>query len=161
MKTVFESERIRFVRVDEVLVPDYLEMVNDMEGVQRFLSHDRRTYTAEKEIAWVRRKREEGAVLFSMIERETGDFIGNIELMDIQDGSAELGITITAKQQDKHFGTEAIRRLLDYGFGELGLEEIKLKVFDFNPRGLHVYLNCGFQIVQIVGDDIHMRIKKE
>ncbi len=55
---VFESERIYFVKVTEKLAKDYMEMCNDVEGVQQFISHDRRTYTYEGELNWIKKKLE-------------------------------------------------------------------------------------------------------
>ena len=51
METVFESERIKFVKVSMSLAQDYLDMVNDIE-VQKYISHDRRTYTYYGELKW-------------------------------------------------------------------------------------------------------------
>lgn len=40
---IFESERIKFIKPSMDLIPDYLEMVNDIENVARFIS-DRREH---------------------------------------------------------------------------------------------------------------------
>ena len=68
MKQLFESARIGFVEVSELLVRDYLDMVNDMENVERFLGGAHVPYTEEQELVWVRQKLEEIAFVFSMIE---------------------------------------------------------------------------------------------
>ena len=93
---IFESKRIGFFRVSEKLVRDYLVMMNDEENVGRFIRNCAGQFTEENEIGWVRSKLEENAPVFSMIEKETGDFVGNIEFMDIENGVGELGIAITA-----------------------------------------------------------------
>ena len=98
MKQIFESERISFVEVSENLIGDYLIMVNDVENVRRFIGGKQEPYTAEQEISWVRGKLENKEPVFSMIEKESGDFIGNIELMDVTGSEGELGIAITAKK---------------------------------------------------------------
>lgn len=41
-----------------------------------------------------------------MLEKTTGEYIGNIEIMKIENNIGELGISITALKQDKHYGTE-------------------------------------------------------
>ena len=56
MKQIFDSERISFVEVSEELADDYLVMVNDYERVNRFIGGDKKTYTQEQEIQWVRKK---------------------------------------------------------------------------------------------------------
>ena len=108
---VFESERINFVKLSPKLVHDYLDMVNDIE-VQKFISHKRKTYSLDGELGWIKSKLEENAIIFSMIEKKTNEFIGNIEIMKINNNIGEIGIAITSKKQDKHFGQEAIKRLI-------------------------------------------------
>ncbi len=120
MKQVFESQNISFVKVSEDLVNDYLVMVNDYEKVNRFIGGEKKTYTQEQEIKWVCKKLEEKAPVYSMIEKKTERFIGNIELMDLTEEQAELGIAITGEMQDQGFGKEAIRSLIEYGFDKLG-----------------------------------------
>ena len=146
VQAVFSSDRIDFMPVSEDLIPEYLVMLNDTERVQRYITRHVRQYDEAAEREWVRGKRESHAPIFSMIERATGRFIGNIEYMDRMGDAADLGIAITAAQQDKGFGSEAIRRFLTFGFEQLGLEEVRLNVFDDNPRAFHVYEKCGFTL---------------
>lgn len=158
MKPVFETRRIRFVRVSEELVKDYLTMVNDLERVGRFIGGRTEPVSEEKEIRWVREKLAEKAVLFSMLEKESGDFIGNIELMDVKDAAAELGIALTAEKQNCGFGTEAIPALLAYGRTRLGLKRVFLKVYPDNLRAIHVYEKCGFREFDRTDKDVFMEI---
>lgn len=159
MKPIFESERIHFVEVSKELIPDYLAMVNDIENVERFLGGTHAPYTEQQEIEWVKTKREENAPVFSMIEKATGGFIGNIEFMTIRDGTAEFGIAITAAMQDKGFGSEAIPALLSYGVKQYGLKKIVLKARPWNPRALRVYRKCGFKEVDRTENDVYMEIE--
>jgi hypothetical protein len=69
MDQVFESNRISFVEVSELLVNDYLDMVNDYENVNRFIGGKQKTYTAEQERKWIQKKLEEKAPVFSMLEK--------------------------------------------------------------------------------------------
>ena len=156
MKTIFTSERIRFVAVTEQLVPDYLEMVNDIENVARLIGEP---ISEEKEILWVRKKLAENALIFSMVEKESGAFIGNLEFMDVRDDEAELGIAITAGKQNRGYGKEAITALVDYGRKELGLNRILLKVFPDNARAIHVYEQCGFREYDRTDEDVLMEVR--
>ena len=108
---IFESNRIKFIKLSKKLVNDYLDMVNDVE-VQRFISHKRKIYSLDGELEWIKSKLEENAIIFSMIEKQTNEFIGNIEIMKINNNIGEVGIAITSKKQNKHFGQEAIKRLI-------------------------------------------------
>lgn len=157
---IFESERIYFVKLTEKLVNDYLDMVNDIE-VQKYISHNRKKYELEGELEWIKSKLDENVIIFSMIEKTTNEFIGNIEIMKINNNIGEMGIAITPKKQDKNFGQEAIKSFIDYSFNTLNLDGLELNVYDFNPRGIRCYENVGF-IKDGHGktdEDIHMIIK--
>ena len=160
MQPIFESENISFVRVSEKLLPDYLAMVNDWERVGKLIGSRRDLISEEKERRWVQKKLAENAALFSMLEKDTGAFIGNIELMDIADGAGELGIAVTAAMQDRGYGTEAVRAMVDYGMDTLGLRRVFLKVFPDNARAIRVYEKCGFREYDRTEDDVFMGVTK-
>ena len=162
MIKVFESDRINYVKVDPNLINDYLKMVNDIE-IQKFIYTNAFTFSYEEELSWIKIKQEDKVPIFSMIERSTNEFIGNIEIMEIKDNKGELGICITRDKQDKHYGNEAIKRILDYAYNELKLEEVYLYVHGDNPRAIKCYQNCGF-VIEGKGkhdNDFHMTHKKE
>ena len=158
LKQIFESENISFVEISELLAKDYLELVNDYENVNRYIGGKHKTFTEEQEIDWVRSKRVERTPVFSMIEKKSGKFIGNIELMDVHDSQGELGIAITGKMQDKGYGTEAVRALTKYGFDQLGLKRIFLRTNPNNARAIRVYEKCGFKKYKRTDEHIHMEM---
>ena len=161
MKQIFESEKIRFVEVTESLVNDYLEMVNDENNYTVSTGGRVKTYTAEQELKWVREKLEAKAPVFSMIEKESGKFIGNIELMDPTDSDAELGIAITAKMQNNGFGTEAVVALTEYAINQLGLKRVFLRTNPRNSRAIHVYQKCGFKEYDRTDEHIYMEVSRQ
>ena len=156
MNTVFETENIKFIELTESLVEDYLSMINDI-NVARLLGRTK-TVTEEGERNWIRMNLEKKAPVFSMIEKSSGKFIGNIELMDVHDEEAELGITITASMQDKGYGTESVPAIVEYGMKEINLNRIFLKVFPDNLRAIHVYEKCGFREYGRTEEDVLMEI---
>ena len=83
-----------------------------------------------------------------VICRQTDDRpVGSIELhnVDTRNGSAGLGIAIGAPDDTgQGYGSDAIRAILDFGFGELRLERIWLDVYDYNERARRVYERVGF-----------------
>ncbi len=160
MQTVFESDDIRFVRVSELLVGDYLVMVNDMDHVERFLGGAHEPFTEEQEIEWVRRKLKENEPVFSMIEKESGEFIGNIELMDVRDGVGELGISITAAKQNLGYGTQAVAALTEFGMERLRLNRIFLRTNPDNARAIRVYEKCGFREYDRTAGHVYMEIMR-
>ena len=98
-----------------------------------------------------------------MIEKSTDDYIGNIEIMHINDkGIGEIGICITAKKQNQHYGTEAMKAIIKYGIEKIGLSGLELNVYKTNPRAIRCYEKVGF-VQDGIGktqEDIHMIYKK-
>ncbi len=90
----FKSENIYYVNVSKLLIPDYLIMINN-KNIATLLSSNVKTYTYNDELKWVEKKLENKSLIFSMIERQTQKFIGNIELTNVNEKSAEIGIVIT------------------------------------------------------------------
>lgn len=145
LRRIFESENISFVEVSEELIQDYLGMVNDIEHVDRFIGGWHEPYTEADEVRWVREQLAVQAPVFSMIEKKSGKFIGNIELMDVTENAGEIGIAITAKMQGKGYGKEAVKALTAYGMNTLGLKKVYLRTNLTNDRAIHVYAKCGFR----------------
>ena len=158
---IFESENILYVKINENLINDYLIMVNDPE-VQKGISRKAKIYTYEQELEWVKEKLNEDATIFSMIEKETNEYIGNVEIMDIIENVGEIGIAITSLKQNKHYGQEAMKSIINYALNIMNLENVDLNVYKTNPRAIHCYEKVGF-IRDGVGkaeEDIHMIYKK-
>ena len=74
--------------------------------------------------------------------------IGVVSLMNISEAnaSAELSV-IVGHSEDRHqgYGAEAIATLLDYAFGDLGLNRVGLSVFEFNEDAISAYDGLGFR----------------
>src|SRR5262245_47430153 len=60
---------------------------------------------------------------------------------------AELGIVIGHKDAwGQGYGTDATRALVAWGFRELNLNRVWLRVFEDNPRGIRCYEKVGFRV---------------
>ena len=161
MNVIFESENIIYVRPSFDLVPQYLEMINDIENVAKFIGERRTLLNEQEEIDYIKDKMDKDAKMFSMLEKDTREFIGNIEFFNRVDDEAEWGIVITSKMQNKGYGKEALRRSVEYGFNELDLKRIYLEVYANNPRAIHIYENCGFKEYDRTDVDVFMEILKD
>ena len=65
--------------------------------------------------------------------------------IDFQNGTAEFGIAIGEKAEwSKGYGTDALRAICDFGFGELRLVRIALHVYAGNDRARRSYEKAGF-----------------
>lgn len=146
---VFSSSNINFVRVNEKLLDDYLVMVNDLE-IQRLISEKEKTYTRAGELSWIKEKLSNDDYVFSMIEKNTNKFIGNIELMDVSLESAEIGICITKGMQNKGYGSESLGKIVEYAFDYLKLKSLRAIVFSNNYRSMRMIEKYGFRKYDVV-----------
>ena len=151
MEKILESNNLIYVKINEQLITDYLNMINDRK-VSKYLSAKEKKYTYEDEMAWIKEKLEEKATIFSIIEKATNKFVGNIELANIKDQTGELEISITKTMQDKHYGIEAMKKIINYAFDELKLDKINLIVYSNNNKAIHCYEKLGFKISKIEKD---------
>ena len=100
--------------------------------------------------------------------------MGYISLMKIHDvnRTAELGIFIGDEENlSRGYGSEAIMLLLDYAFNYVNLNNVMLKVFDYNKRAIKAYEKCGFKTFGVwknshyfegeYVDEIFMNVLKE
>ncbi len=84
---------------------------------------------------------------FVIADRETQDYIGQADLMDINwiDRSATVGIVIADKKnRGSGLGQEALSLLLDYAFMLLGLHRVQLDVYGGNKSAIACYERAGF-----------------
>lgn len=116
----------------------------------------REKFTAEMHENWMKNQIETGKVIQYIICDNSGFPIGSIYFRDI-DGEkkeAEFGIFIGEKEFiGKGCGQEATKLFIDFGFNEIGLNKILLRVIKSNAKAEHVYEKVGFkkinEIVQI------------
>ena len=139
--------RLRAFREDDL--KNALAMVNN-PTVMQFLQF-MRPVSAHQEREWLNatmRGDDPTKVNFA-IDSSDGEYMGSVGLMhiDMRNRSAEFGIAI-ARPEDwgRGFGTEAALLVLRYGFEELNLHRIHLRVYDFNARGQKSYEKLGFTL---------------
>jgi len=85
---------------------------------------------------------------FNIMRIEDARLVGAVDLRDIdrENGSAEVAIFVGDPSLfGRGLGTDALRCVLDFGFGEQRLERIQLQVFDYNTRARRSYEKAGFQ----------------
>jgi len=95
------------------------------------------------------------ALVFSIISRADNRAIGYTSIKGINEKGviAEVGIAIMESEYRRHgYGTEALEKIVDYAFNELGLTLLNLTVFLANQIAIRVYEKVGFRKVKILKD---------
>lgn len=165
---IFKSDNLYFVRASMDFINDYLIMIND-PIIQDFIFIEPITISYDDEVEWVNDNISNDYV-YTIVDMN-GKFVGTIDFKNMNPDSAEMGVCITNAFQNKHYGTEAIKRMLEHGFDDFGFYEIRLKVFSHNDRAIHCYKKIGFVQYDVVKgvkksngldvDEIYMKIKKK
>lgn len=100
--------------------------------------------------------RQTDKILFGIEVKEGEKLIGTCGLEDINHicRKAELTIKICDnKMWNKGFGKEALEILMDFGFSDLNLRRIWLKVMADNERAVKLYKNVGFIVEGVMKED--------
>ena len=66
-------------------------------GRIELVSTKKKTILLSDELKWIKSKLENNDYVFTMIEKNTNEFIGNVEFMEYDVESAELAISICKK----------------------------------------------------------------
>jgi diamine N-acetyltransferase len=73
------------------------------------------------------------------------ELVGFSILTQIADGAAEFYIALHPERIGRGIGREVTKRTLCFGFEQLGLSRIYLKVRDWHRRAISLYESIGFQ----------------
>ncbi len=88
------------------------------------------------------------AIIFSIVSTAGNKAVGFVSIQGINEAKsfAEIGIAIMDREyRNRGYGTEALRRVVDYAFNELGLTLLGLTVFPSNERAITAYEKVGFR----------------
>ena len=142
MKEVFRYGRCIFARPNMDNVDDMVEMMNDPD-IASMLSLEKRDYSREGEINWINKHQEDST--FSIYDANTLEYIGNWGYNEIENGRGEIGLVIRKQMQGKHYAKEIITGLVEYGYNELGLDDVYAIVFSDNVRSFTCVTELGFE----------------
>ncbi len=117
-------------------------------------------FTEEMHNNWLKNKVHSGDVVQYIIYTKENDLpIGSVYLRDIDhiNQKAEFGIFIGEDDaRGKGYGTEATKLLCQYGYNELCLHKIMLRVFAFNESAIKAYENAGFKQEAYLKDEVRI-----
>ncbi|OIK00938.1 GNAT family N-acetyltransferase [Streptomyces sp. MUSC 14] len=148
-----EQVLLRPVTVDDV--PALMPMFRDAEASRLTGGHDGEEPDEARIRTWYDTRQEQDDRLdLAVVERATGNVIGEAVLNDWDPGNGSCGfrICLVPGAYGRGLGTEATRLIVGYGFEELGLHRVSLEVYAFNPRARRVYEKVGFVAEGVLRD---------
>jgi RimJ/RimL family protein N-acetyltransferase len=126
--TRLESERLILRRFEESDIAPFLAYRNDPE-VARYQAWDSYTEREATSMLEELESLQPGTpgewFQFAIELKKTGALIGDCALKAEEDGrQAEVGFTLSRGYRGRGYAQEAVSRLLDYAFGDLGLHRV-------------------------------------
>jgi RimJ/RimL family protein N-acetyltransferase len=92
--------------------------------------------------------KESDALVYKVVDTETGNSVGHVSLGSIsrknRSGRISRVLVGDSAQKGRGLCTAMISHLLRIGFEDIGLHRISLGVYDFNHAAIRCYEKCGF-----------------
>ncbi|WP_426455045.1 GNAT family N-acetyltransferase [Paenibacillus sp. S-38] len=95
----------------------------------------------------LRKKQRDEAYFFGIFEPASGELIGTITLMEVLRGALQscfIGYMLNQAHNGQGRMSEAVRLVVGYAFGELGLHRIEAGVMPHNAGSIRVLEKAGF-----------------
>ncbi|MCH8051834.1 MAG: GNAT family N-acetyltransferase [Chloroflexi bacterium] len=144
-ESILTTKKVRLRPLQESDLAQFQRWLADDE-LRRWLGSVNEQPSVAEEFDWyVSRRQDPDSILWS-IESADGTLLGNVELrLSALNRRAEVAIGIFDREQwGKGYGSEAMRLVLDYAFGELKLNRVELATDEENTRAIRSYEKCGF-----------------
>ena len=95
----------------------------------------------------------EGPFTYPVLIKGSGENIGYVQLVPLEDGTWEIGYHIAKKHTGKGYASEAVRAFLPVMAGAAGISERYGVCLSDNTASKHVLKKCGFEPVsEGIGD---------
>ena len=141
------TPRLRLRKLTMRDAPDIYRYSRDAEVARHVLWDAHRTVGDSRAYLryMLRRYRGHEPASWGIEYRETGEVIGTIGFMWIQEdnAAAEVGYSLARDQWNRGLMTEALQAVIDYGFGRLNLNRIEAQHETTNPASGAVMRKCG------------------
>ena len=133
-----------YLRLPELSDLEELYELANIEENRDFLNFHRPMSRIDEDnwIKGVTEKASKGADYgFVIVEKKSQKVVGTTGIHNIKniERMGTIGITIKKEFQEKGYGPEAIKLLLEWGFNTLNLNLIEIEAFSNNERAIHVY----------------------
>lgn len=129
------------------------------DRVTRFLSFDSRTpeQAAEMIKGTIERAQADPRAEFylAVTSRDSDVLVGFVRLALGAHQGAKLGYSIGFEYQGKGYATDAVRTMLDFAFGPLGLHRVTAAIGPDNAASHALVRSLGFRLEGVLRDHVH------
>jgi diamine N-acetyltransferase len=142
---MIRGERIVLRAIEREDLPNYVRWLNDPVVLEHFGQYA--PFSLAQEEQWYEQMLQDQKQRSFAIEYE-GRHVGGAGFCNIdgRNQNAEVGLFIGMPELwDQGLGRETLQMLLHFGFYQMNLHRIHLRVFAENRRAVHLYETLGFQ----------------
>ncbi|WP_260855855.1 GNAT family N-acetyltransferase [Curtobacterium sp. 9128] len=147
--TLLEGERVRFRALEGGDLPDLARWWRDPAWavLQQLVVRPRPAASVEELFRGWSANEQGGGVGFSVLDRASDVLVGHVTLFgaSLPARAASLAVMVGSEHVGRGYGTDAVRLLTAYGFREMGLNRIEIRVHAFNDRARAVYRRVGYR----------------
>ena len=90
---------------------------------------------------------------YSLFRKEDHQFLGEVDIHEIEDGELELGITLLKVYQNQGYGPEAVKGLTDWLYQERHQKQVVMHIEPENSHSQHMFEKMG-----AVNDGLYLRL---
>ena len=122
------------------------QLINDKDVI-KWLSDIPFPYTLNHAEEFIERSQQEALKQesYNFMIFHNGKMMGGIGLRDLYNKSCQVGYWLGKQYWGNGFATEALKSILDFGFGQLNLEKIYAAYKIGNEGSIRVLAKCGFE----------------
>ena len=91
-----------------------------------------------------------GTIQFHVVVDEDGTIIGRVNLVDIEDGTADLGYRVAERAAGKGVATAAVAEVCALAVSSYGLSTLYAETTQDNPASMNVLERSGFERIEEV-----------
>ncbi|MBO5847153.1 MAG: GNAT family N-acetyltransferase, partial [Bacteroidales bacterium] len=104
---------------------------------------------------------ESGELRLVIVEKNSGESLGLIDLFELDNfhARASIGIVIKKEAQEKSYGSMALKALCQYAKNSLLLHQLSAQIADSNKAALRLFYKCGFSACGMLKDWIRRENK--
>lgn len=135
MNVTDAADMFDYARQDQVTRYLTWESHKSLDHTKQYLRYVQRQYADGDLYDW------------SVVERESGRMVGTCGFtsFDYDNSCGEIGYVINPSRAGRGYATEAVQRVMAFGFSRLGLHRIKALFMEGNEASRRVMEKCGMR----------------
>ena len=161
----FETKRLFLKKITKECVDDVWEYRSD-PAVSRYLlwSPDKDKLHTETYLQYLQELYDKGKFYdFGIFLKENGKMIGTVGFttIDLHKNEASVGYVLNSKYWGQGIATEALERIIEFGFSELEFDSLFARLMEENTASKRVLEKCGFSFSSFESKFINLKGRME